>query len=173
MASCVANMCWLVTRAVEFNRTVDGRTTVFFSRHLVSLTVSQKPLLNPVVHYKIARYHQHLRRTNIPRTSHPNKHQRNFPHPTPMLHHYPPRLSRGLECPQPCDKLGLKEAVWLTRPIEGIPLTRIQRVLFATPAAHHALDGAGERDSLEDEPLAALEELAQKTEVLTYWVDEM
>ncbi|EMD36891.1 hypothetical protein CERSUDRAFT_51641, partial [Gelatoporia subvermispora B] len=31
----------------------------------------------------------------------------------------------------------------------------------------------GERDPLEDELLAALEELAQKTEVLTHWADEM
>ena len=37
-----------------------------------------------------------------------------------------------------------------------------------------ALDGGeGERDPLEDELLAALEELAQKTDVLTHWADEM
>ena len=40
-------------------------------------------------------------------------------------------------------------------------------------------EGAGERergrerDPLEDELLAALEELAQKTDVLTHWADEM
>ncbi|TFK69876.1 Pkinase-domain-containing protein [Pluteus cervinus] len=36
-----------------------------------------------------------------------------------------------------------------------------------------ALDGDGERDPLEDELLAQLEELAQKTDVLTKWADEM
>lgn len=36
-----------------------------------------------------------------------------------------------------------------------------------------ALDGDGERDPLEDELLANLEELAQKTDVLTHWADEM
>ncbi|KAG2006923.1 CAMK/CAMKL/GIN4 protein kinase, variant 2 [Coprinopsis cinerea AmutBmut pab1-1] len=36
-----------------------------------------------------------------------------------------------------------------------------------------ALDTAGERDPLEDELLANLEELAQKTDVLTRWADEM
>ncbi|KAF9078624.1 kinase-like domain-containing protein [Rhodocollybia butyracea] len=36
-----------------------------------------------------------------------------------------------------------------------------------------SLDTEGERDPLEDELLRALEELAQKTEVLTHWADEM
>lgn len=36
-----------------------------------------------------------------------------------------------------------------------------------------ALDGDGERDPLEDELLAQLEVLAQKTDVLTRWADEM
>lgn len=36
-----------------------------------------------------------------------------------------------------------------------------------------ALDGDGERDPVEDELLAALEDLAQKTDVLTHWADEM
>ncbi|KAJ7672446.1 other/ULK/ULK protein kinase [Mycena polygramma] len=36
-----------------------------------------------------------------------------------------------------------------------------------------ALDNDGERDPLEDELLASLEELAQKTFVLTHWADEM
>ncbi|KAJ7030642.1 other/ULK/ULK protein kinase [Mycena alexandri] len=36
-----------------------------------------------------------------------------------------------------------------------------------------ALDNEGERDPLEDELLASLEELAQKTFVLTHWADEM
>ncbi|KAG6915940.1 hypothetical protein DXG01_009206 [Tephrocybe rancida] len=36
-----------------------------------------------------------------------------------------------------------------------------------------ALDPEAERDPLEDELLAALEELAQKTDVLTHWADEM
>ncbi|TFK32395.1 other/ULK/ULK protein kinase [Crucibulum laeve] len=36
-----------------------------------------------------------------------------------------------------------------------------------------ALDGEGERDPMEDELLASLEELAQKTDVLTHWADEM
>lgn len=35
------------------------------------------------------------------------------------------------------------------------------------------LDVDGQRDSQEDELLAELEELAQKTEVLTHWADEM
>lgn len=35
------------------------------------------------------------------------------------------------------------------------------------------LDGDGERDPQEDELLATLEELAQKTDVLTHWADEM
>ncbi|KAF8893084.1 other/ULK/ULK protein kinase [Infundibulicybe gibba] len=35
------------------------------------------------------------------------------------------------------------------------------------------LEGVGERDPLEDELLAGLEELAQKTDVLTHWADEM
>lgn len=35
------------------------------------------------------------------------------------------------------------------------------------------LDGDGERDPLEDQLLADLEELAQKTDVLTHWADEM
>jgi serine/threonine-protein kinase ULK/ATG1 len=34
-------------------------------------------------------------------------------------------------------------------------------------------DGDGERDPLEDELLAGLEDLAQKTFVLTHWADEM
>lgn len=36
-----------------------------------------------------------------------------------------------------------------------------------------ALDGDGERDPLEDELLGSLEDLAQKTDVLTNWADEM
>ena len=36
-----------------------------------------------------------------------------------------------------------------------------------------ALDADAERDPLEDELLASLEELAQKTDVLTRWADEM
>ncbi|KAG5644471.1 hypothetical protein DXG03_008295 [Asterophora parasitica] len=36
-----------------------------------------------------------------------------------------------------------------------------------------SLASDGDRDPLEDELLAALEELAQKTEVLTHWADEM
>ncbi|CAA7263301.1 unnamed protein product [Cyclocybe aegerita] len=36
-----------------------------------------------------------------------------------------------------------------------------------------ALDADAERDPLEDELLASLEELAQKTDVLTHWADEM
>ncbi|PBK63726.1 other/ULK/ULK protein kinase [Armillaria solidipes] len=36
-----------------------------------------------------------------------------------------------------------------------------------------ALDGDGERDPLEDQLLADLEDLAQKTDVLTHWADEM
>ncbi|KAK0205556.1 other/ULK/ULK protein kinase [Desarmillaria ectypa] len=36
-----------------------------------------------------------------------------------------------------------------------------------------ALDGDGERDPLEDQLLAELEDLAQKTDVLTHWADEM
>jgi serine/threonine-protein kinase ULK/ATG1 len=36
------------------------------------------------------------------------------------------------------------------------------------------MDGeGGGRDPLEDELLAGLEELAQKTDVLTHWADEM
>jgi serine/threonine-protein kinase ULK/ATG1 len=35
------------------------------------------------------------------------------------------------------------------------------------------LDADAERDPLEDELLASLEELAQKTDVLTHWADEM
>ena len=35
------------------------------------------------------------------------------------------------------------------------------------------MDGDGERDPLEDQLLAELEELAQKTDVLTHWADEM
>ena len=35
------------------------------------------------------------------------------------------------------------------------------------------LDADGERDPLEDELLGLLEELAQKTDVLTHWADEM
>lgn len=35
------------------------------------------------------------------------------------------------------------------------------------------LDGEGERDPLEDDLLSSLEELAQKTDVLTHWADEM
>ena len=35
------------------------------------------------------------------------------------------------------------------------------------------LGNDGERDPLEDELLASLEELAQKTDVLTHWADEM
>lgn len=35
------------------------------------------------------------------------------------------------------------------------------------------LDSDVERDPLEDELLASLEELAQKTDVLTHWADEM
>lgn len=35
------------------------------------------------------------------------------------------------------------------------------------------LDGDGERDPLEEVLLADLEELAQKTDVLTHWADEM
>lgn len=35
------------------------------------------------------------------------------------------------------------------------------------------LELQGERDSEEDELLTSLEELAQKTEVLTHWADEM
>ncbi|KAF8665052.1 hypothetical protein AX16_000664 [Volvariella volvacea WC 439] len=36
-----------------------------------------------------------------------------------------------------------------------------------------ALDGDGERDPMEDSLLATLEDLAQKTDVLTHWADEM
>ncbi|KAK2463328.1 hypothetical protein APHAL10511_004639 [Amanita phalloides] len=36
-----------------------------------------------------------------------------------------------------------------------------------------ALDGHGEKDPMEDEILAQLEDLAQKTDVLTHWADEM
>lgn len=36
-----------------------------------------------------------------------------------------------------------------------------------------SLEAEGEQDPLEDEMLRALEELAQKTEVLTHWADEM
>jgi serine/threonine-protein kinase ULK2 len=39
--------------------------------------------------------------------------------------------------------------------------------------AGRGLDEDGERDPLEDELLAILEELAQKTDVLTHWADEM
>lgn len=35
------------------------------------------------------------------------------------------------------------------------------------------LEPDGERDPLEEELLASLEELAQKTDVLTHWADEM
>ncbi|KAJ6625105.1 kinase-like domain-containing protein [Mycena sp. CBHHK59/15] len=44
-----------------------------------------------------------------------------------------------------------------------------------SPSRPHiiALDDDGERDPLEDELLANLEELAQKTFVLTHWADEM
>lgn len=35
------------------------------------------------------------------------------------------------------------------------------------------LDGERERDPLEDDLLSSLEELAQKTDVLTHWADEM
>lgn len=50
---------------------------------------------------------------------------------------------------------------------------------YSTPSSPRrapiiALDaGEGDRDPLEDELLAALEELAQKTDVLTHWADEM
>jgi serine/threonine-protein kinase ULK/ATG1 len=34
------------------------------------------------------------------------------------------------------------------------------------------MDGEGERNPLEEALLATLEELAQKTDVLTHWADE-
>ncbi|KAG7445270.1 kinase-like protein [Guyanagaster necrorhizus] len=49
---------------------------------------------------------------------------------------------------------------------------------YSTPSSPRrpqiiALDGDGERDPLEDQLLADLEDLAQKTDVLTHWADEM
>ncbi|KIJ64719.1 hypothetical protein HYDPIDRAFT_28086 [Hydnomerulius pinastri MD-312] len=53
---------------------------------------------------------------------------------------------------------------------------RRPQILLRTPTneGNFEKDGApAERDPMEDELLAALEELAQKTDVLTHWADEM
>ena len=55
------------------------------------------------------------------------------------------------------------------------PSPRRPQILLRLPTNEDvAKDGVPlERDPMEDELLAALEELAQKTDVLTHWADEM
>ncbi len=54
------------------------------------------------------------------------------------------------------------------------PSTEYKRSAPSSPRRRIiSLDTGVQRDPLEDELLASLEELAQKTEILTHWADDM
>ncbi|KAH7926929.1 Pkinase-domain-containing protein [Leucogyrophana mollusca] len=162
-------------RAVEFNRAVDELSTTrrrpLRERRLPPSLIAEEvyptddgtgPLNAPVPAY-----------TTFPPPPHPLA--------PPPLSSSPTRaasnaLSRALSLAS--RKLfGVQTPKSPSAPGQGhyrTPSPRRPQILLKTPGEDGEKDGyAAERDPLEDELLAGLEELAQKTDVLTHWADEM
>ncbi|KAJ3573102.1 hypothetical protein NP233_g2644 [Leucocoprinus birnbaumii] len=188
------------TRAVEFNRAVDGQLNHFRAGFTADCYLPEL-------------------------TSHPRRplHDRRIP-PTPSTEEYPPDSTSntpngpGLNTNPPTNAITFPPPPHAAAPpLSSSPSSMASRAasnalhralnlaskkLFGTSRHSHShstsvnsqssatssprrpiisldVDGAigggpnGERDPMEDELLAGLEELAQKTDVLTHWGDEM
>ncbi|KAJ7241666.1 kinase-like domain-containing protein [Mycena haematopus] len=153
------------TRAVEFNRAVDELSAVP-RRPLQDRRLPPTPSLEdyPGVEY--------------PNPSNPNT---SFP-PPPNPIAAPPLSSSPSAIASRAASNALNRALSIASKKLSFFGTTTQRRLSsgndsAPPSPRRpqiiALDNDGERDPLEDELLAGLEELAQKTFVLTHWADEM
>ncbi|KAJ7507084.1 kinase-like protein [Mycena galericulata] len=149
------------TRAVEFNRAVDELNAAP-RRPLQDRKIPPTPSTEeyPGVEYPIP---------NNPNTSFP-------PPPNPMA---PPLSSSPSSIASRAASNALNRALSLaSKKLFGAAHRRSSSSRDSTPSSPRrphiiALDNDGERDPLEDELLASLEELAQKTFVLTHWADEM
>ncbi|KIY72243.1 kinase-like protein [Cylindrobasidium torrendii FP15055 ss-10] len=137
-------------QAVEFNRTVDEITT-----GRKALAARDIPPSSPAV--DTAEYRPHTTFPPAPNTS------------TPPLSQSPSRAASNT----------LSRALSLaSRKLFGHRHTTSKDSTSSTRSSPRrpqiiALDSDGERDPLEDQLLAQLEELAQKTDVITHWADEM
>ncbi|RDB17199.1 Serine/threonine-protein kinase ATG1 [Hypsizygus marmoreus] len=156
------------TRAVEFNRAVDELTSEPLRRPLHDRKIPPTPSTDdyPPPEYPLPAPAP-TAATNI-----------TFP-PPPSTMNPPPPLSSS---PSRAASNALNRAISLaTKKLFGSGAGHSRgspsRELSVPPSPKRApiiaLGGDGEHDPLEDELLAALEELAQKTDVLTHWADEM
>lgn len=178
------------TRAVEFNRTVDGQSTLFsflgFSHVLPSSEISisrQRPLKE-----RPAEYPDYSPSDSpIPSSS-----ANTFP-PIPNLVNAPP-LSSSPSSPGSRGSNALTRALSLaSKKLFGATNTKPSSHYLdpsdpsslrrnPLPFGRSPVDGDGnekfgeggaERDPMEEELLTQLEDLAQKADVLTHWADEM
>ncbi|KAJ4486842.1 kinase-like domain-containing protein [Lentinula lateritia] len=157
------------TRAVEFNRAVDELESVP-RRPLQERRVLPSPSLEDYP----------------PSPVNNQSHDITFP-PPPSAISAPPLSSSPSSLASRAASHALNRALSLaSKKLFGTTQTQHHRKSSSTPVTTRPLSspssprrpqilplGAEERDPLEDDLLRALEELAQKTEVLTHWADEM
>ncbi|KAH9947772.1 kinase-like protein [Amylocystis lapponica] len=162
------------TRAVEINRAVDG-ISVARRRPLRDRRVYPSPLTDETT------------KVDSPGGNSPDTANAPTTFPPPPNPHAPPSLSSSPSSPGArTASNALTRALSLASkklfgasPARSSPYYREytssspRRQIIAGRGTTLALQAGGERDPMEDELLASLEELAQKTEVLTHWADEM
>ncbi|KAF8452741.1 kinase-like domain-containing protein [Boletus edulis BED1] len=154
-------------RALEFNRAVDELST---ARRRTSR--EHRTAGSPLVDETYPSDHvPPSPRSNSPLTAPiPTTYNTTFP---PPPHPLAPPLSSS---PTRVASNALSRALSLASRKHAPPSPRRPQILLRSPTNEGDVDKNGVpavRDPMEDELLAALEELAQKTDVLTHWADEM
>ena len=195
------------TRAVEFNRAVDGKSdhvnynyiTCSLSNATEISSQPRRPLYDRRViptstNYDYAAEYPLSPTVNSPTTSNnngatsPSIAINNITFPPPPNSNIPPLSSSPSSTASRAATNALNRALSIaskklfghspSRSSSGHSRSSPSRDLGSAPPSPRRpqiilLEADGERDPLEDELLGLLEELAQKTDVLTHWADEM
>ena len=191
------------TRAVEFNRAVDGKSdrvnhiSLLLSNAIEISSQPRRPLYDRKViptptTYDYAAEYPLSPAVNSPTTSNngvtsPSSATNNITFPPPPNSNVPPLSSSPSSMASRAATNALNRALSIaSKKLFGHSHSHSHsssghspsRDLSSAPSSPRRpqiilLDADGERDPLEDELLGLLEELAQKTDVLTHWADEM
>jgi serine/threonine-protein kinase ULK2 len=174
------------TRAVEFNRAVDGKLSSshahdFLSPLSAEITVARRRPLRDrkATHFPTA--DDTLKHDYSPVESpvYSNLNTTFPPAPNPYI---PPLSSSPSSAGSRVSNPLTRALSLASRKLFGAPSTRsspyYREYSSSSPRRQQLIAGKGadeytERDPMEEELLAALEDLAQKTDVLTHWADEM
>lgn len=158
-------------QAIAFNKAVDG--------NLISLSANMIPWLIPLSVELGERPRRPLQDRRIPSSPLVEEAANaNTTFPPPPSHHAPPLSSSPSSLASRAASNALNRALSIaSKKLFGTGHTKRSSLSNnASPARRNpiiALDGDGPRDELEDKLLGDLENLAQKTDALTHWADEM